>query len=117
MEVARGEVWWADLPDPAASEPGGTRPFLVVQADSFNRSAIRTVIVAVITSNLRLAEAPGNVPLARREAGLSKPSVINVSQLLTIDRAFLRSRAGKIRPATLEAVDKDLRMVLGLGSA
>ncbi len=114
MEVSRGEVWWVDLPAPVASAPGGTRPVLVVQSNAFNRSAIRTVVVAVITTNLRLAEAPGNVSLAAREAGLSKPSVVNVSQLVTLDRSFLRSRSGRVRPATLEAVDRGLHLVLSL---
>jgi mRNA interferase MazF len=117
MEIGRGEVWWVDLPDPAGSGPGGTRPVLVVQSNAFNRSAIATVVVAVITSNLRLAEAPGNVLLAKREGGLRKPSVINISQLFTLDRSVLRARAGKVRPATLEAVAQGLRLVLGLGAA
>ena len=91
MEIARGEVWWADLPDPIASSPGGAHPVLVVQATAFNRSRIATVIVAVITSNLRLAEAPGNVLLGPKEAGLKKPSVVNVSQIVTADKTFLHS--------------------------
>jgi len=116
MEVARGEVWWVDLLDPAGSGPGGTRPVLVVQANAFNRSAIATVVVAVITSNLRIAEAPGNVLLPKGEGGLRKPSVVNISQIFTLDRSLLRSRAGKLRPATLEAVSQGLRLVLGLGA-
>jgi mRNA interferase MazF len=117
MEVGRGEVWWVDLPDPVGSGPGGTRPVLVVQANAFNRSAIATIVVAAITSNLRLAEAPGNVPLPKGEAGLRKSSVVNVSQLFTLDRSLLRSRAGKLRTANLEAVAHGLRLVLGLGAA
>ena len=116
MEVARGEVWWVDLPDPVGSGPGGTRPFLVIQANAFNRSAIATVVVAAITSNLRLGDAPGNVPLPKGEVGLRKPSVVNVSQLFTLDRSLLRSRAGKVRTATLEAVSQGLGLVLGLGA-
>lgn len=116
MEVARGEVWWVDLPDPVGSGPGGTRPVLVVQANAFNRSAIATVLVAAITSNLRLAEAPGNVPLSKGEAGLRKASVVNVSQLFTLDRSLLRSRAGRLRTTTLETVAHGLRLVLGLGA-
>ena len=90
---------------------------LVVQANSFNRSTIATVVVAAITSNLRLAEAPGNVLLAKAEAGLRKASVVNVSQLFTLDRSILRSRAGKLRTTTLESVAHGLRLVLGLGAA
>jgi mRNA interferase MazF len=114
MEVNRGEVWWVDLPDPAASAPGGTRPVLVIQSNAFNRSAIRTVVVAAITTNLRLADAPGNVALGAKEAGLPKPSVVNVSQILTLDRTFLRSRSGRLKPASLEAVDRGLHLVLSL---
>ncbi len=117
MEIGRGEVWWVDLPDPVGSGPGGMRPVLVVQANAFNRSAIATVIVTAITSNLRLAEAPGNVLLSKGEGGLRKPSVVNVSQVFTLDRSLLRSRAGRLRTANLEAVAHGLRLVLGLGAA
>lgn len=116
MEVTRGEVWWVDLADPVGSGPGGTRPVLVIQANAFNRSAIATVVVAAITSNLRLADAPGNVLISRGEGGLRKPSVVNTSQIFTLDRSLLRSRAGKLRTATLEAVSQGIRLVLGLGA-
>lgn len=92
MEVARGEVWWADLPDPVASDPGGTRPVLVVQSNPFNRSRIATVLAVVITTNERLAGSPGNVLLTQRESGLKQRSVANVSQIITADRTFLRER-------------------------
>ena len=74
--IQRGEIWWADLPEPRSSEPGFRRPVLVVQADSFNRSRIQTVLVAVITSNLDLADAPGNVAVAARSSGLPRDSVV-----------------------------------------
>src|SRR5215472_7446219 len=96
--LQRGEVWWADLPQPRRSEPGYRRPVVVVQADSFNRSRIQTVIVAVITSNVELAQAPGNVLLPARSAGLPRDSVVNVSQLLTLDRSFLTEPAGTLLP-------------------
>ncbi|HEX4954250.1 MAG TPA: type II toxin-antitoxin system PemK/MazF family toxin [Thermoanaerobaculia bacterium] len=114
MEVRRGEVWWADLPDPVASSPGGTHPVLIVQANAFNRSRISTILAAVITSNTRLAHSPGNVLIAPRESGLSHPSVVNVSQLLTADREFLRDRTGRLEPETMNQVDHGLRLVLGL---
>ena len=88
MVIQRGEIWWASLPEPRGSEPGYSRPVLVVQADDFNRSRINTVIAVVITSNIRLAEAPGNVLLSRKATGLPKQSVANVSQLITLDKAF-----------------------------
>ncbi len=114
MEVARGEVWWADLPDPVASSPGGVHPVLVVQANAFNRSRLSTVIAVVFTTNVRLADMPGNVLVTAREAGLPKASVVNVTQIITADRSFLRSRAGKLEPETLERVDHGLSIVLGL---
>ena len=112
--IKRGEVWWATLPAPNGSGPGYRRPVLVVQSNPFNASNIQTVIVAAITSNLRLADAPGNVRLARSSAGLSRPSVLNVSQVLTIDRARLTERAGTLAPKLMRAVDAGLRLVLNL---
>lgn len=90
------------------------RPVLVVQADVFNRSRIATVIVAVITSNLALAAAPGNVRLAKGASGLSKPSVVNVSQVLTIDRMLLAQRVAALPSETMRVVDDGLRLVLGV---
>lgn len=112
--MRRGEVWWASLPDPAGSGPGYRRPVLVIQSDPFNASRIATVVVAVITSNLALAEAPGNVRIAKADSGLSKPSVVNVSQLVTLDRPLLTGKVGTLPGAVLEKVDRGLRLVLGL---
>ena len=114
MEIARGDLWWADLPDPVASDPGGTRPVLVVQANAFNRSRIATILVVVITTNERLGTLPGNVPIPPRGTGLKGPSVANVSQVLTADRTFLRQRIGRVSPETMARVDSGLRLVLGL---
>jgi len=110
----RGEIWWASLGDPRGSEPGYRRPVLVIQSDAFNRSRISTVLVAVITSNLRLADAPGNVRLSQRYSGLRKESVVNVSQVLTLDKRYLAERAGKAPPSVMESVDEGLRLVLSL---
>lgn len=112
--MRRGEIWWASLPDPVGSGPGYRRPVLVVQSDEFNQSAIRTTICAVITSNLRLAEAPGNVRLTRRASGLSKDSVVNVSQLITVDKQLLTARIGRMAPAALRDVEAGMRLVLTL---
>lgn len=112
--MRRGEVWWASLGEPRGSEPGYRRPLLIVQSDSFNRSRIQTVLAAVITSNTRLAEAPGNVLLPSRTAGLPRESVVNVSQLVTIDKRFLVKRAGKLRTDHLRAVEDGLRLVLDI---
>ncbi|MFZ2418640.1 MAG: type II toxin-antitoxin system PemK/MazF family toxin, partial [Smithellaceae bacterium] len=86
--MIRGEIWCAKLPSPRGSEPGKTRPVLVIQADSFNRSAINTVICAVITSNTNLAASPGNILLEKSESGLDKTSVINFSQIITLDKSY-----------------------------
>jgi mRNA interferase MazF len=112
--IQRGEIWWADLPEPRRSEPGFRRPVLVVQADSFNLSRIQTAIVATITSNMALADAPGNVLLPARSAGLARDSVVNVSQLLTLDRSFLTEHAGTLSPRLQRSVDEGLRTVLQL---
>ena len=83
--MKRGEIWWASLPAPTGSGPGFRRPVLVLQADPFNQSGISTIIVAAITSNLLIADAPGNLRLSKTDSGLSKPSVVNVSQIVTLD--------------------------------
>lgn len=114
MVIARGEIWWAELADPRGCEPGYRRPVLVVQADSFNRSRVATAIVAVVTSNLALADAPGNVLLPATESGLPRDSVVNVSQLLTLDRRFLATKAAELAGSVMARVDDGLRLVLGL---
>lgn len=94
--IAQGEVWWADLPAPTGSESRFRRPVVVVQGDSFNRSALRTVVCVVLTSNLKWADAPGNVLLAPRATGLPRDSVANVSQVITLDKTSLTERAGRL---------------------
>lgn len=112
--MKRGEVWWASLPDPVGSGPGLRRPVLVVQSDPFNASRIATVVVAVITSNLALAEAPGNVRLGKSESGLPRPSVVNISQIMTIDRTLLTDRVRGLPATVVRKVEDGLRMVLAL---
>jgi mRNA interferase MazF len=112
--MRRGEIWWADLPEPRRSEPGFRRPVLVIQADSFNRSCIHTVIVAVITGDLELADAPGNVLLPAVSSGLPRDSVVNVSQVLTVSRDFLTEPAGTLPARLQNSVDAGLRRVLEL---
>ena len=99
---------------PRGSEPGFRRPLLIVQADPFNRSQIQTVVATVITSNVRLGDAPGNVHLPIRTAGLPRASVVNASQVVTVDKRFLVRRAGKLPADRMGAVDEGLRRVLGL---
>lgn len=112
--MKRGEVWWASLPEPTGSGPGLRRPVLVVQSNPFNESRISTVVIAAITSNMALAEAPGNVRLAKAESGLPKLSVVNVSQILTVDRALLTERVRALPQEPLLKVNHGLRLVLGL---
>lgn len=110
----RGEIWWADLPNPIGSEPGYRRPVLIVQDDVFTQSRISTVIVVSITSNTQLAKAPGNVLLARESTGLPKDSVANVSQIFTIDKTFLVERVGTLPEHLQDEVDEGLRAILYL---
>ncbi len=112
--MQRGDIWWADLPEPAGSGVGYRRPVLVIQADAFTQSRIATVIAVAITSNLRLAAAPGNVFIATTESGLPKDSVINVSQIVTLDKAMLESRAGRVSARTLTRIEEGIRLVLDL---
>jgi mRNA interferase MazF len=112
--IQRGEIWWADLEAPRGSEPGYRRPLLIVQADAFNRSRVQTVLAVVLTSNLRLVEAPGNVLVPKRLSGLPKDSVANVSQLVTVDRDVLAERVGKLAGPVMSAVENGLRLVLDL---
>lgn len=114
MVIERGEIWWADLGDSDGSEPGFRRPVLVVQRDAFNRSRLRTVIAVVLTSNLRLVAAPGNVLMPAKRTGLPRDAVANVSQVITIDRDFLTEQVGRIRGALLRDVDNGLRLALAL---
>jgi len=112
--MKRGEVWWANLPPPSGSGPGYRRPVLVIQSNAFNESKISSVLVAIITSNLALSDAPGNVRLSKSSVGLSKASVVNVSQLLTMDRNFLGKRVGSLPASTMQRVDAGLKLVLSL---
>lgn len=112
--VARGEVWWADLGPKRGSAPAWRRPVLVVSADAFNRSAIKTVTVVALTSNLRLAAAPGNVSLAVGTAGLDRDSVANVSQVVTLNKRDLNERLGKLDRLKMGQVDAGLRLALSL---
>lgn len=114
MVVERGEIWWAHLGVPRGSAPAGSRPVLVVQADAINRSRIATVVVAVITSNISLVTAPGNVVIRTEDSGLSRDSLVNVSQLLTIDKSGLVVRAGRVPFPLLQQVDEGMRLVLSL---
>jgi mRNA interferase MazF len=112
--MKRGEVWWASLPAPSGSGPGFRRPVVVIQSNPFNQSRIATVVVAIVTSNLALADAPGNIRVGKAESGLAKPSVVNVSQLYTLDRELLTQRVRALPGEAMRTIDDGLRLVLGL---
>ncbi len=112
--MKRGEIWWATLPAPAGSGPGYKRPVVVIHANPFNASRISTIIVAVITSNLALAEAPGNVRIGKSDSGLPEASVVNVSQIITVDRSILTKKVKALPNAALDKVAEGLKLVLAL---
>ena len=113
MVVAQGHVYWASLPDPTGSGPGFRRPVVVIQGDALNRSRVKTVVCVPLTSNLRWAEAPGNVLLPARAAGLPKDSVANASQIITLDRDLLTEEVGKLSKRQLELILAGIDIVLG----
>ena len=112
--MRRGEIWWANLPLPSGSGPGLRRPVVIIQANPFNESRISKVIVLVITSNLALSVAPGNVRVNKTDSGLGRASVINVSQVLTLDREKLSSRVKALPSRVLDDINSGLRLSLSL---
>lgn len=113
MVISQGDIWWADLPDPAGSGPGLRRPVVVVQGDSLNRSRIATIVCVPLTSNHKWAGAPGNVVLSTQVTGLPKNSVANVSQVVSIDRSLLTERTGTLPRNQLRLVLSGIDVVLG----
>jgi mRNA interferase MazF len=113
VEVAQGEIWWAELPEPAGAGPGFRRPVVVVQGNALNRSQIATVVCVPLTSNLTWAEAPGNTRLAAKATGLPKDSVANASQIVTLDRSFLDERVGRLGPKQVAQILHGVDIVLG----
>jgi mRNA interferase MazF len=110
--MVRGEIWWTDLPHPMGSKPAKCRPVLIIQEDSFNRSGINTVICAVITSNTELAALPGNLLLEKSVTGMDKTSVVNFSQITTLDKTDLTSQVSMLPKPMLEKVNNCLKLVL-----
>ncbi len=111
-EVRQGEIYWIDLGSPVGSEPAYLHPHVIVQSDVYNRSRLRTVIVCALTSNLRRAELPGNVLLAAGEANLPRPSVVNVTQLFTVDRSELGESVGRLSRRRVREIVAGVRLVL-----
>lgn len=114
MVSKRGEIWWATLPAPVGSGSGYQRPVLIIQSNEFNESKINTIIAVVITSNTRLAAAPGNVLLSSKKSKLPKESVINVSQLITIDKLYLTEIIHTLSSSIMAQVNEGLKLVLKL---
>jgi mRNA interferase MazF len=112
--VKRGEIWWADLPEPVGAGPGYRRPVLIVSDDDYNQTTIQTVIVLSLTSNLKYARLANNIYLSKDETGLSTDSVINITQLGTIDRTLLEQRISNVSEATLFQLNESLKQVLGI---
>ena len=112
--MKRGEIWWASLSEPYGSEPGYRRPVLIVQADEFNNSNINTIICVSITTNLNLGNAPGNVQLSMRSSGLPKSSVVNISQVLSIDKKRLTGLVKSLDSQTMRKIDDGLKLVMKL---
>ena len=112
--MKRGEIWWASMGEPRGSESGYQRPLVIISCDEFNQSLIQTVVCAVITSNLRLVNAPGNFKLAKSRSGVNRDSVVNISQLITLDKSFLTEQAGKLNNKQIHSLNEGLRLVLGI---
>lgn len=113
MVISKGDVCWAELPPATGSGPGFPRPVVIVQGDEFNASRIATAVVVPLTSNLRLAAAPGNVALPEERTGLPKESVANVSQIVAVDRSLLSPRVGRLGGDDLARVMVGIDLVLG----
>jgi mRNA interferase MazF len=112
VAIVQGDIYWVDLGVPRGSEPGFRNPYVIIQNDAVNVSRIRTVIVCLITSNLQRAKAPGNVLLEKDEANLSMPSVVNVSQIYTIDRDMLGEKIGKLEKGRVRQILNGLLLML-----
>jgi mRNA interferase MazF len=112
--MIRGDIWWADFGIPFGSEPGSRRPVLIIQSDVFNKSRLNTIVVIPLTTNLFLENAPGNILIEKGESGLSKDSVIVVSQIYAIDRRRLIEHVSVINRSLLNEVEYGIKMVLGI---
>jgi mRNA interferase MazF len=113
MVIEQGDIWWADLREPIGSEPGFRRPVVIVQANEFTRSRIQTVVCVILTSNINIANAKGNVLLPGAVTGLPKDSVANISQILTIDKTFLTEHVGSLDSDILNQILDGIELLLG----
>lgn len=104
MVISQGDVYWLGFGEPEGSEPGYRHPFVVIQNDAFNKSKINTAVVCALTSNLKLAAAPGNILLKKGEANLPKASVVNISQVMTVDKSDLQEKIGQLTKKRVEEI-------------
>lgn len=112
--MTRGEIWWVDLGIPFGSEPGYKRPVLIIQDNAFNESNINTIIAVPLTTNLNLATAPGNILLSKKDTNLSKDSVVNVSQIVTLDRERFINKTSELKTKNIKKVEEGIKLVLSL---
>jgi mRNA interferase MazF len=112
MVIRQGDIFWVDLGTPSGSAPGYRHPHVVVQNNLFNQSKINTVVVCALTSNLKRAGAPGNVLLAKGEANLKKASVVNISQLVTVDKSDLTEKIGTLSPSRVEQIIDGIKLLI-----
>jgi mRNA interferase MazF len=112
MVISQGDIYWLDLDEPRGSEPGYRHPFVVIQNDAFNRSQIGTSVVCALTSNLKLAGAPGNVLLKKGEANLTKSSVVNISQVLTVNKTDLTEKIGQLSKKRMEEIIEGFQFLI-----
>lgn len=111
MVIQQGDIYWVTLREPSGSEPGYRHPHVVIQNNLFNQSRINTVVVASLTSNLKRAKAPGNILLNNGEANLEKPSVVNISQIYTVNKGDLREKIGRLGEARMREILRGLRLL------
>ncbi len=104
MVISQGDIYWLDFGEPEGSEPGYRHPFVVIQNDAFNKSKISTAVVCALTSNLKLAAAPGNILVKKGEANLPKASVVNISQVMTVDKSDLQEKIGQLTKKRVEEI-------------
>lgn len=112
MIIRQGDLFWVDFGHPSGSAPGYRHPHLVIQNNLFNQSKINTVVVCALTSNLKRAEAPGNLLLSKGEANLKKQSIVNTSQIVTVDKADLVEKIGTLAPARMKQVIEGIKLLL-----
>jgi mRNA interferase MazF len=112
--VKRGDIWWASMEEPRGSEPGYRRPVVIVSSNDFNKSLIQTVICAVISSNLNLEAAPGNFKIKRSKECIGRDSVVNISQLITLDKSYLTEQSGRLSSKQINELNDGLKLALSL---